>query len=106
VTLGFCEHIGPIRSQWLNPEIGDGKPQELLNRDSTRGAVRRREFLPRTTGGRTDVQMRKSNRAAALRVPVVGDDLLAVPVVENVIVLLCYKRRTPQKGQPGSCRRM
>jgi hypothetical protein len=47
------EHLGPVGPKRLNPEIRDGEPQELLDRDSTSRAVRHGDLIPLAAGAWT-----------------------------------------------------
>ena len=78
--------LGPIRSKRFDPEVHDGEPQEYLDRDPPGRAVRRTDLVSLASGAGTEVQVRELNRTLALRMPVVGNHLLVVGIVQRVVV--------------------
>src|SRR5688572_10998416 len=75
---GFCKHTRPVGANRLYAEVPNGEPQEILHRDAPSRTVRSRDLVSLAAGTGTQVEMWESDWAPALRVPVVGNDLLIV----------------------------
>src|SRR5690242_13646761 len=78
--LGFLQHLLPSGVERLDTEIADCQPEEIFKPDVPGRQVRSVKFTPELPSTGAEMQMGKHHRATRLRMPVIRQDFLPIPI--------------------------